>query len=673
MPLTQDYLIESKIPPPAGYPDVKQPDEYSISSFNADYEARRNALLDYIIHNPSQTNPKAIWNELVRLATGNPFHMGVIDSTLDYIIDLRDCSDFALHALLRLIYQYKDIASTHSVDLIKISQTVLGFKYWHDEPGEDTMCTWTESHYILFASGAFLAGQYFPDETFLNSGLTGRELLSKNRPRILRWMALRFYTGFSEWLSNVHYDEDLTALVNLVDFSEDEEIRQRAAIIIDLLLLDMALNSFRGVFGSTHGCSYEDSKKWANQESTTDTFKLLFGIGVFSSVDNMSAIAFALSTRYQLPKILYEIANDQHRLEMLNRQRMGIEVSQARWWGLSPNKSEDAMHLVTMGAYLHPKFANRFINLLNTFNWWQNPFFQFLTQHRSRLKFLRATGFLPVVSCHYKRDFTRYTRATVNIYTYRTPDYMLSSAQDYQKGFGGDQQHLWQATLGPNAICFTTQPARTSGPAPNYWCGNGCNPRIAQIKNVLIAVYQIDKYPAIYVPNQLDFSHAWLPRDQFEEIHEQDGWIFARWGDGYLALLSQYPYEWQVHPGENQGREIIVKQRKNIWLCELGDKPNYGDFQAFIERMLQAEVRFFSNRHVVYQSPSQGQLSFGWKTPLRQDGRTIHLDGFPRYGNPYTQVAFPSDQIAISFGEELLQLDWPNGRRETGNFAQEMS
>ena len=46
----------------------------------------------------------------------------------------------------------------------------------------------------------------------------------------------------------------------------------------------------------------------------------------------------------------------------------------------------------------------------------------------------------------------------VNTYTYRTPDYMLSTAQDYRKSFGGDQHHIWQATLDDEAVCFTTHP-----------------------------------------------------------------------------------------------------------------------------------------------------------------------------------------------------------------------
>ena len=101
---------------------------------------------------------------------------------------------------------------------------MLGFKYWPDEPGIDSMCTWTENHHILFASAAYLAGQLFPDAIFTNSGHAGAEKMAQNRPRISRSLDLRFRTGFSEWLSHVYYDEDLTALLSLVDFCADAEI-----------------------------------------------------------------------------------------------------------------------------------------------------------------------------------------------------------------------------------------------------------------------------------------------------------------------------------------------------------------------------------------------------------------------------------------------------------------
>jgi hypothetical protein len=671
MSISQDYLIYSSLPPPAEYPVSSSPDEYSLQPFDGNYTARREAYLAFIRRNPSPSSPKALWYELGRLVAGGPFHKGILYATTNYIKDRHDCADFALHALLRLKFQFETQAIENPLENETVADTILNFKYWPDESGEDGMCTWTENHYILFSSAAYLAGQLYPDKVFSASGCTGSEIIARNRSRILRWINLRFYTGFSEWLSNVYYDEDLTALINLVDFSQDEEISQRAAMLIDLLLFDIALNNLNGIFGSTHGRTYENTKKWANQESTTSTCKLLFGRGEFSPTDNMSAIGFALSTQYHLPKVLYEIANDQQRPEMLNRQQMSFQVNRARWWNLNLHDSEDALHLLSMEAYLHPKFARHFIHLMNRYKWWNNPFFEAVSHHRRLLNFLRFTGLLPIVTYYFRKDLTRNTRESVNIYTYRTPDYMLSSAQDYRKGYGGDQQHLWQATLGPNAICFTTHPARTSGPPPNYWCGNGTNPRIAQVKNVLIAVHRITDFPVIHVSNQIFYSHAWFPRDQFEEICEKEGWIFGHWGDGYLALLSQYPYTWQDHPGEDQGREVIVDRRNNIWLCELGDKPEYGDFQAFIERILQAEVRYYGNRRISYQSPSQGHLTFGWNEPLRQNGRTVLLRDYPRYGNPYSQVPFPSDQITISLENETLHLNWLSLERQSSNYITE--
>ena len=34
----------------------------------------------------------------------------------------------------------------------------------------------------------------------------------------MKWLELRYKSGFSEWLSNVYYDEDIPGLVALVEF-----------------------------------------------------------------------------------------------------------------------------------------------------------------------------------------------------------------------------------------------------------------------------------------------------------------------------------------------------------------------------------------------------------------------------------------------------------------------
>ncbi len=437
----------------------------------------------------------------------------------------------------------------------------------------------------------------------------------------------------------------------------------KATMVVDLLLLDMALNSYRGVFGSTHGRSYANTKKWAANEGMTDTAKLLFGMGVYSAFDNMSAVAFALSENYTLPPVLAAIANDLDRPEMENRQRMGIRLDEIERWGLGVEDFEDGMHLLTLEAYMHPRTAALTLRMFDAFNWWENNFFASFKSYRPLISGLRRTRTLRPLARSLEWDLCRNTREEVNVQTYRTPDYMLSCAQDYRAGYGGDQQHIWQATLGNEAVCFTTHPAKIEGVTPNYWEGSGQLPRAAQVNNVVICIYNLHKKPALYVPTRLFFTHAWLPQDKFDEVIEQDDWIFARKGQGYLALRSQQPYRWQDRPGEDQDREIIADGRSNIWICEMGREMTDGSFAEFCERIGKATLNF-DGVQVAYHSPSQGQLEFGWSESLRQDGRKIELHDYPRYRNPYTQADFAANSINIRLAPHHLSLDWQGVMRQ---------
>ncbi len=658
-----DYQLKVTQSPPPGYPSERQLDQFSIRPFAPDYAARRQAFLEQCLRNPAPINTKAVYYELARLEAGALPHEGPIKAALDFIDARKDCSDFVLHSILRLLYQYGDHPALSPELLARARQTVLNFKYWPDEPGVDSLCTWTENHQILFASAATLAGQLFPEQVFPNSGQTGLEKIDLNRLRLLRWLDLRARTGFSEWLSHVYYDEDLTALLSLLDFCQDEAIRRKAEMVIDLLLLDMALNSYAGVFGSSHGRSYENTKKWASNEGTSDTMKLLFGMGKFSAFDNMSAPVFALSPNYRLPPILTAIAQDLERPEMINRQRMGIRVEQAAHWGLGYDNFEDGMVFLSLEAYAHPKTASLVMRMFDSFNWWQNAFFEPFQKYRALLTFFRRTHTLPLVARLFEKDLCRNTREQVNLYTYRTPDYLLSCAQDYRASYGGDQQHIWQASLGPDAVCFTTHPPKREGTSPNYWEGSGCLPRAAQIKNVVITIYNISSTPTLYVPNRLFFTHAWLPRDQFDQVWEQNGWIFARLDQGYLALRSQQPYHWQDQPGEDQNREVIADGLRNIWICELGRQAVDGPFEDFANRISQSQIAY-GDLQVVYHSPSRGRLEFGWQGPLRQDGQIVTLSDYPRYDNPYLQAEFGTNWYDIRLAGQQMVLDFETGERE---------
>ena len=519
------------------------------------------------------------------------------------------------------------------------------------------MCYWTENHHVMFATNEYLAGQLYPNELFSNSKMTGKEKMVKARKRILKWFELRFYTGFNEWLSNIYYDEDMTALLNLIDFCEDDEIVRKAKIILDLMLFDMAVNSFYGQFVSTHGRCYAAEKKNALVESTIDTMKLVFGMGVFSNHDNISAVTLALSEKYTPPEVIIDIAQDIYRAEMENRQRVSINILEAKKWGIDYKDVDNGLILLSFESYVHPKTINVMVKMLDQFRWWDNQFFQEFKPFKHALRIGRHFGLTKALAHMFKRDLTRNTREENNIYTYRTPNYMLSSSQDYRKGYGGDQQHIWQATLGPEAVCFTTHPGGYGNTSPEgYWLGSGYLPRVAQVKNVLIAVYKIPRMGRILLSKNLRFTHAWFPKSKFDEVIEKNGWVCARYQDGFLALFSQNKYQWQEE-GEEKDMELIVHSRKNIWLIELGSKHHYQSFSNFVDSVSSSTLAF-DKLSIQYTSPSQGLLEFGWKRHLKQNGQVASLNDYPRYENPYTHTSFGAKTIRIAHSEQHLDLEF---------------
>jgi hypothetical protein len=648
-------------PPPQGYPQEGSEDTFSEDSFESSFAGRRTAFLDY-----SAQRPKAgVWSQLVLAERGLPIWEGSIYGNLLRIDRRRDCADFAMHGILRMLYQYGESDAFSDELLTHAKQSVLDFKYWPDEPGLDSMCTWSENHHILFSSAGYLAGQRFPARVFTNSGLTGKQQMARQRPRVLRWLDLRFRTGFSEWLSNVYYDEDLSALANLVDFCADEQIACRATMVLDLMLADLACNSFHGCFACTHGRSYEGHKKSARNESTSTVSKLCFGTGRFHS-GSMSGTSLALSPKYRMPPVLYQIANEPTPQGTVNRQRMGIRLDQAERWGLGFDNVEDGMVWLSLEAYAHPKMLPLFVNMLDEFNWWNNDFFRQFKEHEAMIRGAQQTNLLAAVAKHYEGDLTRNLREEVNIYTYHTSDYMLSTAQDYRAGFGGDQQAIWQATLGPDAVCFTTHPVVEAETTPDYWTGSGTLPRAAQIENVAIVIYNLTNKPALYVTDAAEFTHAWLPRDRFDEIIERNGWVFARRSNGYLALWASQPTRWQTEPGNDRGRELIADGRECVWICELGCKTADGPFAEFVTRIASARVSV-SELRVMYESPRQGSLEFSWTGPMMRDNSPVQLHDYPRYQNPFVKADFPAERVVFRHGDQQLTLDWPTLQRTINN------
>lgn len=670
-PAFRDFSLRAGKGAPPGYPAEAAADGFvetapeweGAEAWAAGYEARKADFLSFWAARPAPASLKAPYYELPRLAAGLPVHEGILEAGLNYIEGRGDCSDFLVHAYLRALLDPKLSERLRSGLKARAEEVLLGFKYWPDEPGIDDLCTWTENHQILYASAALVLGSAFPDAVFGNSGRTGSEQAARARPRVDRWLDLRFRTGFSEWLSNVYYDEDLAALLTLTDFA-DPATSRRAGAVVDLILLDLASHSCKGVFGSTHGRSYGGQKKDARLESTTDVARLAFGFGCRSGHDSMAAIPLALSRAYAPPAALGAVASPCNGPAEI-RQRMGIRVDEAGRWGLGYDDPEDGMALLSLEAYNHPKTIDLTFRLFDEHNWWDNRYFAPFARYRAALTAARRLGLLPLAARALRRDIDRNSREEANLYTYRTPEYSLSSVQDWNFRRGGDQQAAWQATLGPGAVCFTTHPGREADePSPGYWTGDGSLPRVAQYKNVLVAVYEIDRRPGLYLGRRLPLVHAWLSAERFDEIAEASPWVFARRGAAYLALAADKPLSRKREgEGEGQPNELVAEGWRSTWVCRLGREADDGSFADFRRAISGAGLSFRRGR-AAFDDPAHGAVEFGSRGPFMVGGRAVPLGDYPRYDAPWAQAPFPSGEVRVEWLGQALAIR-PEGRGPT--------
>ncbi|MCX6032740.1 MAG: hypothetical protein NT169_26085 [Chloroflexi bacterium] len=501
--------------------------KYSQTSYGTFDERRGEALMD------AARREINLFSEIAKMALGDwaDVKNDVILEAIEGINQRKDCSDFYLVGLLGMLQRYGDDPSFPESLRQPLEACVLNFKYWADEPGADSMWFWSENHQILFHACEILAGQLYPERTFTNADQTGQWHREKGERLAISWLLKRGAGGFSEWDSNCYFEEDLLALSHLADLADSQPVYDLATVIMDKMFLTMALNSYKGTFGSTHGRTYTPHIKGARGESTAGISRLMWGMGVFND-KILATVSLACVENYGFPRIIGDIAADLPE-EMWNRERHA-----------------------------------------GTYEEWRD----------------RAAG-----------DWE------VNKVTYKTPDSMLCSAQDYHPGAKGVQEHIWQATFGPDAVAFVTHPpclSEEGSHRPGFWHGNVVLPRVAQWKDVLVAVHKLPD------DDWLGFTHAYFP-----------AWAFD----------------------EHLGRAALD-----------------GDFGAFQDKILALDVAF-GDLAMRCATLRGDMLAFGWEGAFLRNEQPQPLSGFKHYDNPYCVADLPAAELEVRYGDQVMRLNFAAG------------
>ncbi len=362
-----------------------------------------------------------------------------------------------------------------------------------------------ESCVILRLGMEILAGQKFAAEIFTQSGNPGAWHRQRAEAQARDWLVRKGQFGFWQWNAHQDWPGIFLALAQLSSLAETQEIAELAAVLLDKMLFLLAINSFKGSFGASHGRSAANVLKSSQLEATSGVSRMLWGVGVFNH--HISGTVGLACSEYEYPAFFHTLATQIPESFLHQEKIVNTESPEA-----------DTLHLVT----------------------------------------------------------------------YKTPDFQLSSAQDYKPGIPGGQEHLWQATFGPEAVVFVNHPACSSEDpayAPGFWLGNACRPRIAQRNDLLIAVFNLPE------GDRMGFTHAYFPVPNFDDFFFRDRWLFLRKGDGYLALAAARGTQF-LRQGPNAYRELRSYGLQNTWIVQLGSQKLDGRFADFGKKMeaLESEL-----------------------------------------------------------------------------------
>jgi hypothetical protein len=556
--------------------------------------------------------------------------------TLNRIRNRQDMAEFGIPGLVRILKEYRDMLPPGVI--AETEETLIGFRYWLDEPGEIHACYFTENHQPLYHSAEYLVGSMFPDAVFPSNGKTGEWHRQHGYTFLSRWMDWRIKFGFSEWCTN-YYCEDMIALLGICYYSDDNEFAEKARQVIHILLLETALNTFQGHFPGTHGRIYTEYLVEPAFDSISPVCRLFWGEG---SIDGHLADCAVMMAVYDFkcPEYIVRIASDKPPV-MINKERMSLNTNDAKFYGVDPSDFNNIMFFWGNQTFSARCVIENSLKVITPTNWMNERFNAYYEKYM-----LHEKAGIPYDD---DPDFTALTQA--DIYMYRTPDYAVSCVQDFRKGKQGYQQHPWGAALGGRAYIFTTHPGSMDYvDRPNLIAGNWILPRAVQHENVVICIYRI---PADYT--RMLETHAYFPQHEFDEVIEKNNWVFGRKNNAYAALHSLAPAFWKA-PDASLYQTVYLDEWKkyyerskpyfyhanghaNVWITEMGSKAQNGSFENFMAGFENAEVKG-DTFHISYRSPSQGSITFGWNEPLTVNNKEIKIKDYDRYDNEYIKMPF---------------------------------
>jgi hypothetical protein len=239
------------------------------------------------------------------------------------------------------------------------------------------------------------------------------------------------------------------------------------------------------------------------------------------------------------------------------------------------------------------------------------------------------------------------------LYHHKTRHHAMGSVVGYRPGQWGYQETVLHLRLGdrPEAQIWINHPGERvlSGYArPSYWGGCGMLPRVHQYRDLAVLDFAL-------APGQVDFTHAWLPETEMDEVRYAGDRVFVRAGGGLALLIGSAPFV-RIARGPMAGCEIRLPGVKSRWIVRLSDLGR-DSVDAFAERFADLTARDAEDGAIVIDDPEYGRVMCRTNGAVTGEGRELDPASWTHAGQAIrlpsgNAVALPSHALRAWPGQE---------------------
>ncbi|MEZ5276643.1 MAG: hypothetical protein R3F07_09705 [Opitutaceae bacterium] len=497
----------------------------------------------------------------------------------------------------------------------------------------------TENHWLMYYSSLFLAAETWPDlpgEEWYN-GKSSAENRDEAKEYILNWMDITTSYGQGEYDSPNYIDTYVAPMGLLAAYARDADLRQRAAMMLDYVILDYAVEDLDGLYGGAHSRVYPKHVMQPSLAPASQIGWLLFNQGEYQRGGGILLMALI---GYEPPGILYRIAHDrsvpyEHRELKRTRWRMRHAGPDAFTVGLNKTVPVYKYSYVT-SDYLLGSSQGGLLQPIQQQTW------SLLWSEKEHLGV--SNTFFALHPYHSPLEGTMYFGADWDTVT----DLIARSKVDYNS------------------------PDKLKGGSPYE--------QVFQHKSALIALYDIP------IGTDFPFITTFFSRDLTEVDEDESGWIFARGGPCFIAYRPFASGEWKpaawtgllaggagawISSGFDEwgeGHQCLVSESpKNGYIVQVASASSFDSFESFKDAVRDLPVSFSIEGSLAADFISLDgdriEARYGMAPVL--NGIPVDFSSWKLFDGPFAQSERESRKILIRHGPETLKLDFVTGAVES--------